>query len=85
MMIGRKIKELRKRRGITQEQLADALGVSFQAVSKWENDIALPDIALMPSIAGYFKVSMDELFDFDVQKLSESSVSCDGSQRKIKI
>ena len=43
MNIGNKIKELRKQRGITQEQLANSIGISFQAVSKWENGIALPD------------------------------------------
>ncbi len=46
MNIGNKIKMLRKQRGITQEQLADSIGISFQAVSKWENGIALPDITL---------------------------------------
>ena len=49
MNIGNKIKELRKQRGVTQEQLADSIGVSFQAVSKWENNIALPDITLVPT------------------------------------
>ena len=48
MNIGNKIRELRKQRGITQEQLAESIGISFQAVSKWENNIALPDITLVP-------------------------------------
>ena len=52
--IGKKIKELRKNHRITQEQLAEKIGVSFQAVSKWENDIALPDITLIPVLANYF-------------------------------
>ena len=68
MNIGKKIKELRKQRGITQEQLAESIGVSFQAVSKWENNIALPDITLAPVLASYFGVSMDELFDFSLSK-----------------
>ena len=63
MNIGNKIRELRKQRGITQEQLAESIGISFQAVSKWENNIALPDITLVPVLASYFGVSMDELFD----------------------
>ncbi len=69
MNIGNKIKELRKKRGITQEQLASAIGISFQAVSKWENNIALPDITLVPILANYFGVSLDELFDFSLIKM----------------
>lgn len=61
IQIGDKIKELRKARKITQEQLADAIGISFQAVSKWENHIALPDITLVPALANYFNVTCDEL------------------------
>ena len=68
MNLGNKIKELRKSRGITQEQLANSVNVSFQAVSKWENDIALPDITIIPVLARYFGVSMDEFFDFDLTK-----------------
>ena len=69
MNIGNKIRELRKQRGITQEQLAESIGISFQAVSKWENNIALPDITLAPVLASYFGVSMDELFDFNLKKI----------------
>lgn len=66
MNIGNKIKELRKSRGLTQEQLANAIGISFQAVSKWETNIAYPDITLAPVLANFFGVSMDELFDFNL-------------------
>ncbi|MBR4766521.1 MAG: helix-turn-helix transcriptional regulator, partial [Clostridia bacterium] len=69
--IGNKIKTLRKQRGITQEQLADAIGISFQAVSKWENGIALPDIMLAPALASYFGVSMDDLFDYNLRETEE--------------
>ena len=69
MDIGNKIRELRKQRGLTQEQLAKSIGVSFQAVSKWENSITLPDISLAPVLAGYFGVSMDELFDFRLTEI----------------
>ncbi|MBQ8210561.1 MAG: helix-turn-helix transcriptional regulator [Clostridia bacterium] len=69
MNIGNKIRELRKQRGITQEQLAENVGVSFQAVSKWENNIALPDITLAPVLASYFCISMDELFDFSLKEI----------------
>ena len=71
LLLGNKIKTLRKARGITQEQLADAIGISFQAVSKWENNIALPDIALAPSLASYFGVTMDELFEFNLKEMKE--------------
>lgn len=71
MKIGTKIKELRKQRGITQEQLANSIGISFQAVSKWENNLALPDISLAPILASYFGVTMDDLFDFHLTELEQ--------------
>ncbi len=55
------IAELRKDKGIGQQDLADVLGVSFQSVSKWETGVTMPDITLLPNIAEYFKVSVDEL------------------------
>ena len=63
--LGEKIKCLRKRRNISQEVLADYLGVTFQAVSKWETGTAMPDIVLIPAMASFFGVSTDELFDYD--------------------
>lgn len=62
MNIGLKIRELRKKRGITQERLAEYLNISSQAVSKWENGTALPDITLVPKLSSFFGVSTDELF-----------------------
>ena len=62
MEIGNQIKTLRTRRGITQEALAQALGVTAQAVSKWERNAATPDIELLPAISAYFGVTIDELF-----------------------
>lgn len=63
MEIGAKIKHLRCKSGLTQEQLAEKLGLSAQSVSKWENAVAMPDITLLPKLAGEFGVSIDELFD----------------------
>ena len=63
--LGEKIKYLRKQRDISQEVLADYLGVTFQAVSKWETGAAMPDIALIPAIASFFGISTDELFDYN--------------------
>lgn len=65
ILLGKKIRELRKVKNISQEVLAQYLGVSFQAVSKWENDMAMPDVALIPAIAYFFGVSTDELFDYN--------------------
>ncbi len=62
MEIGNKIKNLRTRRGVTQEELASKLGITAQAVSKWENGAASPDIALLPALSAYFGVTIDELF-----------------------
>lgn len=61
-MIGTNVKKLREERKVTQQQLADAIGISFQAVSKWECETAIPDVGLLPDIADYFNVSIDELF-----------------------
>ena len=62
-MLGKNIKQLRQEKHVKQETLADAIGVSAQAVSKWETGASDPDIALLPSLAGYFGVSIDELFE----------------------
>lgn len=60
--ISENITELRKKKGITQEQLATALSISPQAVSKWETNTSQPDIQTLPLIADYFGVSIDYLF-----------------------
>ncbi len=65
MNIGAKIKALRKKRGITQERLAEYLNISAQAVSKWENGTALPDISYVPKLVSFFGVSADELFSLN--------------------
>lgn len=62
MEIGKKIKALRMAKGVTQEALAEVLMVSPQAVSKWECEQATPDIQLLPEIAVYFGVTVDDLF-----------------------
>ncbi|MBR6768140.1 MAG: helix-turn-helix transcriptional regulator [Clostridia bacterium] len=62
--LGTKIRELRKRDGRTQDNLAEALGVSAQAVSRWESGGSYPDMEMIPAIANYFHVSIDELFGY---------------------
>lgn len=63
--LGEKIRTLRKAKNISQEILAQYLGISFQAVSKWENGDTMPDVTMIPAIASFFDVSTDELFDFN--------------------
>ena len=62
MNIGNNIKQLRRQNNFTQVQVANNLGVSCQAISKWENNICVPDIALIPAIAQLFGVTIDALF-----------------------
>lgn len=62
MNIGKQIRALRMKKSVRQEELADFLGISAQAVSKWETDASLPDVTLLPRIAVYFGVTIDELF-----------------------
>lgn len=64
--LGEKIRLLRKQKNISQEIFANYLGVSFQAVSKWENGNTMPDVTMIPAIATFFGVSTDELFDFNL-------------------
>ena len=62
MEIGNQIKQIRLRRGITQEALAQHLGITAQAVSKWERSAATPDIGLLPELSAYLGVTIDSLF-----------------------
>ena len=61
LLLGENIKRKRLERSLTQDELASLLGVSFQSVSKWERGEGYPDIELLPAIAEYFNVSIDEL------------------------
>lgn len=67
LALGSKIKQLRLQKGITQDTLAKALNVTYQTVSKWENETSMPDIQLLPELAVYFGCSIDELFDLSEQ------------------
>lgn len=66
--LGQKIRELRQRDGRTQETLAEAIGVTSQAVSRWEANGGYPDMEMIPSIAHYFGVSIDELFGYNNER-----------------
>lgn len=61
LTLGRRIAQLRRAQGFTQEVLAESLGVTAQAVSKWENDQSCPDIMTLPKLARYLEVSVDTL------------------------
>lgn len=61
MELSKKLKELRKQKGMSQEQLAEKLNVSRQAITKWETGLGIPDIENMKNIAILFHVSLDEL------------------------
>jgi transcriptional regulator with XRE-family HTH domain len=75
LKINEQIMALRKQKGITQSELADVLGVSNQSVSKWESGQCCPDIQLLPDLAEYFGVSVDELMGLDrPQKESKTDI-----------
>lgn len=59
--LGTRINTLRRRAGMTQDALAEQMGVSPQAVSKWENDMSVPDLPVLTALSDYFHISLDEL------------------------
>jgi len=61
MTIGEKIKSLRAERHVTQEKLAKHLNISYQAISKWEQNLTSPDLSVIPDIAAFFEITTDEL------------------------
>lgn len=79
---GENLKKLRKSKELTQETLADFLGVSFQAVSKWERSESYPDITMLPSIAAFFDVTVDSLLGIDlIKKEVKIKAYCDEYSR----
>ena len=69
MKIGEKLRTLRKEKKLTQEQLAEYLNISSQAVSKWETGLSSPDIDMLPRLAVFYGVTVDELLDFDRRRI----------------
>lgn len=61
-LLAGRIAQLRKEAGMTQEQLGNALGLTYQSVSKWENGLSCPDVQLLPQLADLFHVTLDDLF-----------------------
>jgi len=81
--IGNIIRELRRRDSRKQEDLANVLGVTCQAVSRWEANKGYPDIEMIPAIANFFHVSIDELFGYDGDREKKISDILEISQRAI--
>lgn len=68
MNIGLKIKQLRRERNITQEELGELVGLTAKAISRYENSTSYPDITLLPILANIFEITVDELLDVDIYK-----------------
>lgn len=89
--LGSRIAGLRKEKGYTQEEFSDMLGVSAQAVSKWENDISCPDIMLIPQIASILGITTDELLTGKVpenktsEETTEIKAPADVSKLKLRV
>ena len=82
--MGQIIKNLRKGRGFTQEELAERLGVTYQAISKWENDSGMPDISQIVPLATIFDVSTDFLFGIDNTSETEEALKIVSSADSIQ-
>lgn len=81
---GENLKNLRKSRELTQEALADFLGMSFQAISKWERGETYPDITMLPTIASFFGVTVDSLLGTDmIEKEKQINEYCDKYSRLV--
>ena len=75
MSIGKNIAKYRKAKGLTQEELGAKLGVTNQAVSKWESEVSMPDVMLLPEIANALNITLDDLYGIakEVEKISCSA------------
>ncbi len=82
--IGQKIRELRRRDGRTQEMLAEALGVTSQAISRWEAGVGYPDMETVPAIANCFHISIDELFGYNSDREEKIKSILSESDRVVK-
>jgi len=76
-----RIADLRKKHKVTQQELADCIGVSFQTISKWETGVSMPDITILPLLADYFSVSTDQLLGLN--RLMEKLIFQKGQPQKI--
>jgi len=82
MSFGKTIKSLRRKHDMTQERLADALSISPQAVSRWETDMAMPDISLIAPLCNLFNITADELLGIDLNRKDEAvKALCDDAAK----
>lgn len=82
--IGKRIAQLRKEKGLTQEELSQKMEVSAQAVSKWENDQTCPDIASLPKLAKILGVTVDELLSGKEEKAPVAQVLAPEERKDLK-
>lgn len=82
MNLGNNISEKRKAKGLTQEELANILGVSPQAVSKWENNLSCPDISLLPEISKVFGISVDALLGVEASAEKTEYVKAESTHKE---
>lgn len=75
--IGSIIKKLRMVNNVSQKEMSEKLGVSCQTISKWENEKSYPDIGMLPEIAGFFHVTIDTLFQGNVEDFNEAITEAD--------
>lgn len=75
LLIGENIKRMRRERNLTQEEMSAHLGISFQSISKWERRDGYPDITMLPALANYFGISIDELLG--MSEIEKSDQYCE--------
>lgn len=83
MKINEQIRSLRRERRMTQEQLAEAVGVSAAAVSKWESGLSIPEIGMMIALADYFEVSLDALVGYEVRSRRKEDMAAELHRLKV--
>lgn len=84
MTIGKRICQLRRARGMTQDAMAEQLGVSPQAVSKWENDQTCPDISLLPKLARFLGVTVDHLLTGEQEEKLQMQTAPDTQHKRVE-
>lgn len=84
MTLGKKIQKLRKEKNWTQEELAERLGVSSQAVSKWETDISSPDISLLRPLAAVMEISVDYLLNPNEEEQAQVWMAAENKKKKLE-